>query len=588
MLIYNYKKEFLGIDESDLKNLGFSNLAQLRTEAADFADLFVRTPGYVHNFRHVHWIDFIECADSNEDSKVIMHVKNKNYKCTLGLSTAYLVDNPSSKAYLVQLQNIKELTKQESEQIAADLRERPAPKTAISGTPIFNTPEFNGDFETTDFDIEKPHSYKRFNDSPLVVDEIDTTSHIIEDEYEETFLPATPFMAETTQVFDKYEKEDTVVKEEENFKLDIDLEEDEKEPLPLQKVPEVALITKEEEKEEEISAYVYDPHVASDELGLPVDLIEEFIQDFINQAKEFKDGLYQSLSLGEMDNVKIQSHKLKGVAANLRIEDAFETLSIINTSSDTNEILSNLNRFYKIVSKLAGEKIETLNISPIIKEDGIVEDDLPLELKDNNDDDDEDLYMDQQINDSEVPFKIEMPELADDLFLDQTEKLNQDLEKDLELIDLQEFDEEDLKFEESEELQELNHKEEKIEIEIEEETEEKIEEEKKPVAHFLYNKYHAASEIGIDLESFEELLKDYIHDTEQLSKAMQTAIEADDYSSLKNYTIQIKGMSDSMKVHEFTPELETLLETKDATIAKIALDKINTFISYIKTEGSKK
>ena len=61
MLIYNYKKEFLGIDENDLTALGLSNLADLRAEAADFADLFVKTPGFIHNFKHVHWIDYIVC-----------------------------------------------------------------------------------------------------------------------------------------------------------------------------------------------------------------------------------------------------------------------------------------------------------------------------------------------------------------------------------------------------------------------------------------------------------------------------------------------------------------------------------------------
>lgn len=78
MLIYNYKKEFLGIDESDLELLGLSNLADLRAEAADFADLFVKTPGFIHNFKHVHWIDYITCNDSGVESKAIIHIKNKN------------------------------------------------------------------------------------------------------------------------------------------------------------------------------------------------------------------------------------------------------------------------------------------------------------------------------------------------------------------------------------------------------------------------------------------------------------------------------------------------------------------------------
>jgi len=47
-------------------------------------------------------------------------------------------------------------------------------------------------------------------------------------------------------------------------------------------------------EEQPKNTYVFDPHIASKELGLPLDLIEEFIQDFIDQANDFKNGLYKS------------------------------------------------------------------------------------------------------------------------------------------------------------------------------------------------------------------------------------------------------------------------------------------------------
>jgi len=42
MVIYNHKKEFVGIEEKDLRVLRLATLAELQNEAADFADLFVR------------------------------------------------------------------------------------------------------------------------------------------------------------------------------------------------------------------------------------------------------------------------------------------------------------------------------------------------------------------------------------------------------------------------------------------------------------------------------------------------------------------------------------------------------------------
>ena len=75
MLIYNSRKEFQGIDEKDLSALGCKTLSELRAESADFADLFVRTPGFIHNFKYVHWIDYITYGGSSTTPKAIIHIK---------------------------------------------------------------------------------------------------------------------------------------------------------------------------------------------------------------------------------------------------------------------------------------------------------------------------------------------------------------------------------------------------------------------------------------------------------------------------------------------------------------------------------
>ena len=58
MLIYNFQKEFIGIDKSSLEALGLSTLSELQEQVEDFADLFVKTPGHIHNFKHVHYLRF--------------------------------------------------------------------------------------------------------------------------------------------------------------------------------------------------------------------------------------------------------------------------------------------------------------------------------------------------------------------------------------------------------------------------------------------------------------------------------------------------------------------------------------------------
>ena len=109
------------MDEQDLNVLGFTDFSQLRSQVDDFADMFVKTPGHIHNFKHVNWIDFIACADSTETPKVIISTSSKNFKCNLEIKTAFLSDEPSSKAFLVYLNNVRELTEDEHGNFSEDM-----------------------------------------------------------------------------------------------------------------------------------------------------------------------------------------------------------------------------------------------------------------------------------------------------------------------------------------------------------------------------------------------------------------------------------------------------------------------------------
>lgn len=73
----------------------------------------------------------------------------------------------------------------------------------------------------------------------------------------------------------------------------------------------------------------YSPQVAADELNLPVVLIEEFVDDFIEQARQDKDHLLTSYYQHDMDNIHELGHKLKGAASNLRINELSDILEEI-------------------------------------------------------------------------------------------------------------------------------------------------------------------------------------------------------------------------------------------------------------------
>ena len=550
MLIYNFQKEFLGIDEKDLRVLGFNSLEELRNEVTDFADLFVKTPGYIHNFKHVHWIDFIHYSDESEEAKVLIKVKNKTFKANPKVSTLFLIDNPSAPAFMIQLQNLHPLSQSENDNISHEAATQELPKVEPQQPKVFTAPT-----TPSATPVSKPE--------PIISDAYDTPTPAV--------TPSVEVPVETKEAAPVFD--------------DIPLEIDMDAPLDIHEPADISLDVFDEPKEsvektveiEEVwdNGYRYDPHIASKELGLPIDLIEEFIQDFILQAKDFHSDIYSSIEKGDVDNVKMLSHKLKGVAANLRIEDAHEVLSAVSATDDMDIIHENLDTFYKIIAKLAGEPIKKIVPVENKVEDKVIPqeeefiDSIELDFKDDDqisvsfsdEEQDEEVTKESteidddiiqldfkdndtplEIHDEDVPQKIEIPELADDNFFD----------------DITEDKTEDSK--------------ESITIEAED--------------TFAYSKQAAAQEIGIDYESFNELFEDFVQESHTIFQNITTAIKNEDFDTCRNEALKFKGMSDNMRLHEFTSELEVLIHSQDKDAIIRSAEKIDATITKISQMGA--
>jgi len=82
----------------------------------------------------------------------------------------------------------------------------------------------------------------------------------------------------------------------------------------------------------------YSPQTAADELNLPVVLIEEFVDDFIEQAHHDKDHLLASYYQKDMDNIHELGHKLKGAASNLRINELSDVLEEIQFCTEHSKL----------------------------------------------------------------------------------------------------------------------------------------------------------------------------------------------------------------------------------------------------------
>lgn len=486
MLIYNHKKEFVGIDENNLHAFGFSNLSDFYNEVSDFADLFVKTPGYIHNFQHVHWIDYITCDDSGVKPKVIIDVNGKKFTTTLNIRAIYLSDNPLQNGYIVELTDIEHSPLHKSKINQTITAKAPAQKTVI----------------------EPPKEIKQ--EEKIVIKQ--EAQH--KDEYGD--LSIKPIHKEIVEP-----KRESLI--------------------------EVKKTVADKEKDH-FANYMYDPHVASQELGLPLDLIEEFIEDFIAQSYNFKSGFYESLNTRNLNNLKAQSHKLKGVAANLRIEDALDVLTIVNTSDNYEEIKTNLDKLYKIIDKLSDKnsvEAQKNTLKESVKKPN--EDDFILSIKEHNSDikNDENI-LPMNIDDSQVPDSIEILELEDDEFLKPKVVI-----KDTELSD------EDLSI-----FANVLDKDEASDI------------------SFFYDKKVVAEDIGLDIASFELLFEEYIKDSKEQAEKIIKSINENDLATCKNLAIKIRGMSENMRIHILDNDLKSILNAQDtiglSNIGETIISKLNT------------
>ncbi|SFZ97619.1 antigen 332, putative [hydrothermal vent metagenome] len=77
---------------------------------------------------------------------------------------------------------------------------------------------------------------------------------------------------------------------------------------------------------------------AASDLGLPVELIEEFVIDFIAQAHTETDNMLEAYKKGDLKAIQKIGHLLKGTSSNLRINPLAETLYKIQFCEDSSKL----------------------------------------------------------------------------------------------------------------------------------------------------------------------------------------------------------------------------------------------------------
>lgn len=530
MLLYNHKQEFIGIDDEGLQLLNYASLEELLSVCSDVADLFANEPGYIHNFKSFGWIDFLLHADSDASSAIV-HGNGRTFSCQLKVTSFHLCTHPHENGYSIEMSQIKSISGEEIKPHAitpkTPTKEFAPPSEPIQTLQTAPLPDYTHLAATQ---LSEPTLLDIPKTQPTSLDDTD-------DIYASLMAPL------SDEELDSYQEE-PVQKSEKPI--------DEPIQTPVAVVERPMLGSTQYSKEEKgylshhkvDSSYIYDPNVAANELGLPVDLIEEFIGDFIQQSHDFKDELFESALKSDINTLHILSHKLKGVAANLRVENAFETLSVINSSTDPVEIDANLKYYYALIAKLEGKEILDSQDSPLEKQTEIkpatplipdpIEDIYEFALKQNEDEsllvhlDDIDLEDELSADVKEdVPFKKELLELEDEsIETVPAEKINA-----------------------------------------------------VPALH--YDLQSVAGALGMEPAFMEELLHEYKTDASAMNTTIIQAIKSFDTHTWRSSAAKLKGISDNLRLTEISDELAILSITNDAQEAKKSFLRLSSYLDQL-------
>ena len=85
---------------------------------------------------------------------------------------------------------------------------------------------------------------------------------------------------------------------------------------------------------------------AASDLSLPVELIEEFVHDFIEQGHTETEKMLAAYEKGDLDSIQKIGHLLKGTSSNLRINPLSDTLYEIQFCEDSSKLEDLIKRYW--------------------------------------------------------------------------------------------------------------------------------------------------------------------------------------------------------------------------------------------------
>ena len=411
MLIYRNDGKLFGISKKALKLAGYHDIEHFNTEHNDYSELFVKRPGYIYNFENFSWLSFLRNAGKEHKRVIISTKDNASYECELSMEIVYPVEfdeNTPEFFYQIEFVNLR-LTDGSASAIEDFEESLPSAETAFEEKILEDA--FAEAHTDTGF-AALPEREPENRPEPLLKQEERREEELKEFDFSlssestgETIAPSEQ-KVETAARNDKplemvdFEFGETEPKKEEPEIPLFDTVTEEKSPSeePLD-APEIGLkiepetealkngeplFFEAEEREEtiesapeeskaeteakELSIEMPDIRKVSATLGLPETMVKAFIKEFVTTYMDDLPEVKAAMVSDNIHVVKREAFKLKGIAANLRMEPLTERLealikkdnrsAIEDTWSEIDTYMHTLASIYAPETVTAEERIE--------------------------------------------------------------------------------------------------------------------------------------------------------------------------------------------------------------------------------------
>jgi len=358
LILYDKNSNFLGMGKSELSMLGFEDMEEFKSNFNDFADLFVNRPGYISKFKNFSWIDYT--IHSGAPNKNIL-MKHKNGTEIEGKVTIHEIEliNENSSMYCIEIAttlasadyNIKtdiDFSNLE-EKINENKKIEKVEQNEVIQTFEDILTEDQDKIDDDDNEEVGESIHLKITDDENKDIEDDFKLHV-EDDYD--INPELSIKTEPTDITD----DDKPIKLKVSFDENEDFDDIATTPAEIKnQETDITFNTKQEPiednfPEEEVEYENIDFMRIAEDTGLNLEDIAEIIEDFVQESKEYIKKSNKDIL--DMDFIKNEAMKLKGIASNLKITKITNTLNLILESSDNNKEKSLLQLFQKQIKNL--------------------------------------------------------------------------------------------------------------------------------------------------------------------------------------------------------------------------------------------